>query len=141
MASFIYCKALEHLTNALIDFDTDTIKVSLHTSSYTPNQDTHDYYNDVSNEVTSSGYTAGGATLASKTVTLDTANNRVDYDAADVIWNAVTFTARYAVLYKSTGTAATSPLIACIDFGGDKSPAAEDFVLIWATAGLLRLAL
>ncbi len=54
--------------NKEIDWDTDVIKVALVTSSYTPAQDTHDYWDDVSaNEASGTGYTAGGATLGSKT--------------------------------------------------------------------------
>ena len=67
MASFIYNNAREAFLNADIDLTADTIKLALVTASYTPNQDTHDMWDDVSaNEVSSSGYSAGGATLASK---------------------------------------------------------------------------
>jgi hypothetical protein len=45
----------------------DTITCSLHTNAHTPNFDTHDYFDDVNNEVTGSGYTPGGQNLASKT--------------------------------------------------------------------------
>lgn len=51
------------------DFLTDTIKVMLTTSTYTENLDTHETKADVTNEVVGTGYTAGGATLASKTIT------------------------------------------------------------------------
>lgn len=53
----------------------DTIKVALLTSSYTPNYDTHDFFDDITNEVTGTGYTAGGATLGSKTVTTTMADS------------------------------------------------------------------
>jgi hypothetical protein len=88
----------------VIDWDTDTIKVALTTSTYTPDQDTHDFFNDVTNEITGTGYSAGGATLTSPTVTYDTATNQVRLDAADTTWTTSTLTARYAVVYKSTGT-------------------------------------
>jgi len=140
MASFVYNYYKQKVNEALIDLVDDTIKVALTTSSYTPNQDTHDFFDDITNEVSHASYTAGGATLASKTLTLDTTNDRVDFDAADVVWASATFTARYAVIYKSTGTAATSPLIALIDFGADKSPSAEDFTIVWNAAGILRTA-
>lgn len=61
--------------NKEVDFDTDTVKVALCTSAYTPAPDTHDYFNDITNEVAGTGYTAGGATLASKTVTYTAANS------------------------------------------------------------------
>lgn len=125
-------------TNASWDWDTDTIKCSLHTSSYTPAIDTHDFYNDVTSEVSSTNYTAGGATLTSKTVTVDATNNEVELDAADVSWTNVSFTARYAVIYKSTGTASTSPLIALVDFGGDETVTSGNFSITWSADGVIK---
>lgn len=60
--------------NKEMDWDTDTFKLMLTTSAYTPAQ-AHDYKNDVTNEVTGTGYTAGGATLASKTITYTAADS------------------------------------------------------------------
>jgi hypothetical protein len=71
-----------------VDLDTDTIKVMLVTSSYTPNQDTHDFKDDVTNEVAGAGYAAGGATLANETVTADNTDNEGVVDADDVSWAA-----------------------------------------------------
>lgn len=123
--------------NAEIDWDTDTFKVALVTSAYTPNQDTHDYWDDVvANEATGTGYTAGGATLASKTMTYDNATNKWTFDAADVSWASSTITARYAVVYKSTGSNATSPLVAYVDFGSDQSSSAGTFTLSWSASGI-----
>lgn len=49
------------------DFLSDTIKIALLTSSYTPNLDTHDFFDDITNEVANgNGYTTGGATLGTK---------------------------------------------------------------------------
>lgn len=123
-----------------IDLDTDTIKVALVTSTYTPNQDTHDFFDDVTNEVAGTGYSAGGATLASKTVTADTTDNEGVFDAADVTWSTATITARGAVIYKSTGTAGTSALICYLDFGSDQSSSAADFIIAWNAEGILNLA-
>ena len=95
MPSKLYGNFLVKALNKEVDWDTDTIKVALTTSSYTPNQDTHDYFNDVTNEVTGTGYTAGGNTLASKTITYDDANNVIILDAADSTWASSTITARY----------------------------------------------
>src|SRR5437762_11268937 len=89
------------LANASWDWDTDTIKCSLHTSTYVPNPDLDDFFNDVTNEVSSANYTAGGNTLTSPTITQDGATNEIRLDAADTTWTTVTFTTRYAVIYKS----------------------------------------
>lgn len=58
-----------------IDYLSDTIKVMLTTSTYSPNVATHDFKDDVTNEITGTGYTAGGATLGSKTLTVTAANS------------------------------------------------------------------
>lgn len=134
-----YGLAMESLVNGLIDFDTDTIKVALCTSSYTPNQDTHNFFDDITNEVTGTGYTAGGATLASKTVTYTSGTNTLTLDCADPSWSSSTITARYAVFYKSTGTASTSPLICYWNFGADAVSTAATFTLQINASGLLTL--
>jgi hypothetical protein len=125
------------LAQKLIDLDSDAIKVMLCTSSYTPDLDAHDFKNDVTSEVTGTGYTAGGATLGSVTLTYDAPTNTWKFDAADVTWAASTITARYAVIYDSTpGTDATRPLIAIIDFGANVSSTAADFTIQWAAGGI-----
>lgn len=125
-------------TNASWDWDTDTIKISLHTSTYVPDPDTHDFYNDVTNEVSSAGYSAGGATLTCSAPAVSAGSNEVQFDATDVSWTGVTFTARYAVVYKSTGTASTSPLIAYIDFGADQTVSSGNFTITWAASGVIK---
>jgi hypothetical protein len=70
-----YRQALLTLVNKEADWNSDTIKITLHTSSYTPNRDTHVYVSDLTNEVTGPGYSAGGATLASCTQTYTAANS------------------------------------------------------------------
>lgn len=140
-----YCKALEGqygTTSARrVDWATDTIKVALTTSSYTPNQDTHDFFDDVTNEVANgNGYTSGGATLGTKSVTFDSATNTVALKAATSSWTTATFTCRYAVIYKDTGSAATSPLLGYVDLDGDQSVTSGTFSLVWdSTTGVLKL--
>lgn len=119
--------------SVVIDFDTATIKVALTTSSYTPDRDAHDYFDDVTNELSSGGgYTAGGLTLTGVVVGTDDTGHFAYVDADDAVWSAATFTARRAVIYKDTGTPSTSPLIGWIDFGADQSPSSQDFTIAWA---------
>lgn len=122
-----------------VDWASDTVKVALTTSGYTPDQDAHDFFNDVTNEVSATGYTAGGAALGSKTVSYDTATNETRLDAADVSWTAASFTCRYAVVYKDTGTASTSPLLGYVDFGGDETVASGTFTIAWDSTGVLKI--
>lgn len=136
MASLIYNSCLDDMARGAIDFDTDTFKVMLVTSSYTPNKDTHDRRDDVTNEVTGTGYTAGGVTSAC-TVTKDTANDKVTLSFAAVSWASSTITARAAVIYKSRGGAAGSDeLVAYNDFGSNVSSTGATFSIAASTITL-----
>lgn len=122
-----------------VDFDTATVKVTLHTSTYTPNKD-HDFYDDVTNEVTGTGYTTGGQTVTGVVLAYDAANDRTYLDCSDVTWTGLTTTYRYAVWRVDTGSSATSALICWTDFGANQSPAGTDETLVIDSTGLLRIA-
>jgi hypothetical protein len=141
MASKIYGSFFGKALNKEVDWDSDTIKVMLLSSGYTPNQDTHDYLDDVvASEVTGTGYTAGGATLASKTITYDAANNVTVLDAGDVTWASSTITARYAVIYDDAGaTNSQKVLLGYVDFGSDQSSTSGNFTITWDSTGIFRL--
>lgn len=141
MASKLYGSVFLKALNKEIDWDSDTIKVALLSSSYTPNQDTHDYWDDVSaNEVTGTGYTAGGATLANKSASYDAGTNVVKLDADDVTWSSSTITARYAVIYDDTpATDATKPLIGYVDFVTDQSSNNGNFTITWDSDGIVNV--
>lgn len=137
VTSKYYGSFFKSLANKEVDLNSDTIKCALATSAYTPDQDAHDYFNDITNEVTGTGYTAGGATVGSPTFTYTGATNVFAFDGADVTWTTSTITARYAIVYDSTpGTAATNPLICYVDFGADVSTTAGTFTITWDAAGI-----
>lgn len=140
VSAFQYGSALVKAFNKEIDWDTDTIKVALLTSSYTPSQDTHDYFDDVvASEVTGTGYTAGGATLAGKSTAYDGTTNKTKLSGATVQWPASTLTARYAVVYDATpGSDATRPLLGFVDFGANQSTSNTTFEIVWNAAGILE---
>lgn len=132
-----YGNGLKLALNKEVDWDSDTIKVALLDNTYTPDQDAHDYFDDISGyEITGSGYTAGGATLASKTITYTGATNVLKLDAADTQWTSSTITARYAVVYVSTGTASTSALLFYVDFDQDVSSTNGTFTIQWHADGI-----
>lgn len=140
MADVIYNSFKRDIQNGTIDLDSDTIKVMLVTSAYTPDPDAHTKRSDISNEVVGDGYVAGGATLANKSVTQDNANNRGVFDADDVTWANATITARGAVLYKSRGGAASADELICYkDFSSNKTSTNGDFRLQFAADGILYL--
>jgi hypothetical protein len=141
MASKLYGQFLSQALNKEIDWDTDTIKVALLTNAYTPDQDAHNYLDDVvANEVSGTGYTAGGNTLANKTNAYNSGTNVIVLDADDTTWSSSTITARYAVIYDATpATNATRPLIGYVDFGSDQSSSNGNFTITWDATGIVRI--
>jgi len=123
MANALYGKGREKFLTGDIAWDTDNIKVSLvDTGTYTVVIDTHEFYSDLSGVVADSG------NLASKTVTLGVA------DADDVTFGSVTgATVEAVVIWKDTGTASTSPLIAYIDTATNLpvTPNGGDITVAW----------
>lgn len=136
MYGITFLNALKNdLALDLDDTTADRFKVMLVTSSYTPDFGTHDFKADVTNEVVGTGYTAGGESLTS--VTLTQSGGTITFDADDVTWASSTITARGAVIYDDS--LASDPLIAYIDFGADKSSSAGDFVLSFNASGIFTL--
>jgi hypothetical protein len=140
MSDVVYNAAKKYLLNGSVDLDTDTLKLMLVTSSYTPDIDAHAFRSDVTNEVTGTGYSSGGTALANKTVIQDNTNDRAKFDADDVSWPSSTITARGAVLYKSRGGAASADELICyFDFGSDKSSSSGTFTVQFNANGILLL--
>ena len=141
MPNAVYNALKTGLVNGDINLGADTLKVILVSSAYVPNIDTHEDYADITNEIaTGGGYTAGGQALSGVAILTDLPNDRAALDANDVTWSASTITAaRGAVIYKDTGTPATSKLITYIDFGTDKSSSGGDFTIAWDSTGILCL--
>jgi hypothetical protein len=127
------------------DWAADTINLALVTATYTPNQDTDTFWGDTgisSNELASGGgYTTGGNALATKSSTYDGTSNEARFTATSpVTWTFVGNKAfRYGVVYKNTGTATTSPLIAFIDYGAQSITDSTFNSNIDATHGLVTL--
>jgi len=134
-----YATFLLDLGQAVHNFPSDTYKVALLSSSYTPNYLTHATFADISGQITGTGYTAGGATLSNVTWTIDQAGNVGTLSADPVTWSALTATCRYAVVYRSGSGAATSRLVGLLDFGEDRVYTAEPFQLSFP-AGALAIA-
>jgi hypothetical protein len=121
MASLNYDSCIDDVVRGNINFVSDTFKAMIVTSAYTPNKGTHTKRSDVTNEVTGTGYTAGGQTITA-TVTKDTTNHRIDITFSDPSWAGSTITGRALVVYKSRGGAASADeLVAYIDNGSDVS--------------------
>lgn len=126
--------------NGTIDFATDTIKVALFETAYTPDIDTQSNLSDIQvNESSGTGYTAGGVALANVTVTKDNTNDRAIIDADDISFSGLTLNYQYAVFYKDTGVASTSTLIAYADNGSSVSLSGDDLTIQLNAVGLLTI--
>tara|TARA_R100000951_G_scaffold72638_1_gene61222 strand:- start:635 stop:1066 length:432 start_codon:yes stop_codon:yes gene_type:complete len=106
----------------------DTFKIALYTSSATLGATTTAYA--TTNEVTGTGYVAGGNTLTISANPASTGTTAF-LDFADTTWSTATITARGALIYKSGGT---NPAIAVLDFGSDKTSTAGDFTIVFPAA-------
>ena len=117
-----------------------TFKCALLSDSYTPNQDTDEFWDDISSYEVSSGdgYTTGGNTLTLSDPSVDTATNKTVLDATDVQWTSLTKTARYAVVYHDSGTAGTSRLIGYVDFGENKTASSGTLDITWDADGVFK---
>lgn len=132
-----YGKGMLSIASKKINLVSDSFKLMLLTSSYTPDVDTHQYQNDLTGEVSDANYTTGGVALMSVGCTYDAATNKVVFDAADVTLPGVVPNVRYAVIVDVTpGTAATNPLVLYIDLGADTAVPA----LIWSASGIATYA-
>lgn len=144
MANVIYGKALHSLLKADIDFDTATIKVMLVGTTYTAiaaetKRDSHNFRSDVTDEITGTNYSAGGATLSGVTITRDDTNNIYKITATNPQWASASFTAYGAVFYVSTGNAATDILLSFADLGGAQTVTGATFTLDTTTVSFFAL--
>lgn len=125
MANAMYDKGREGFLDGSIDWDTDNIKVVLvDGADYTVNLSTHEFLSDIPG----GARVATSGNLASKTVTAGVA------DAADITFSTVTGDAsEILAIYKDTGSAATSRLIAYIDTatGLPVTPNGGDITVAW----------
>jgi len=106
----------------------DTFKVALYTNSASFAAGTTAY--TTANEVSGTGYTAGGNTLTR--VDPATAGTTSFTDFADTTWGSSTITARGALIYNDT--ASGNPAVVILDFGSDKTSTNGDFTVVFPTA-------
>lgn len=123
MSSFLYPSYLHDAVQLL---SADTYKTMLLTDAYTPSN-THTRRSDVeANEITGTGYTAGGIT---RTFTVTFGSGVLRINLADVEFSSVTITGvRYVVTYRDNGTtSADDQLVAINDLGTNRSDLSGSF--------------
>ena len=117
--------------------NTDTYKIALYTSSATLSSGTTAY--SATNEVSGTGYTAGGASLTGFATSLDTGVAILDF-TTDPTWTTATITARGALIYNSSKS---NKAVCVLDFGSDITSTAGTFTVQFpaatAAAGLVRI--
>ena len=117
------------------DLIADTIKIALFTSSASLGAGTTAY--STTNEISGTGYTAGGVTLSSKVVT--TTGTTAYFDCDNPSWTSATFTANGAIIYNDTNA---DKAIAVLAFGGDFTVAGGTFEIVLpapGTAAIIRI--
>ncbi len=105
----------------------DSFKIALYTSSAVLDATTTAY--SATNEVSGTGYTAGGAALTEITPTSSGTTAYVDF--GDATWSSATITARGALIYNATDS---NKAVAVLDFGADKTSTNGDFTVQFPTA-------
>ena len=120
------------LYTAVHNLSTDTLKIALYTAAADLNESTTVY--SATNEVTGTGYVAGGVALTG--VTISSSGYTAYVDFSDVVFGA-SVTARCALIYNVTQG---NKSIAVLDFGSDKT--STNFTITMpansATAALIR---
>ncbi len=118
------------------DIESTTVSAMLVLDAEAPNFDTHDFRNDLIQEVVDgSGYTNGGKALGA-TPSLTISTNTLEYDSPDPAWATSTITnAEAAVLFWSTGLDTTDELILMSDFGAPVSTANGTLTVTVAATG------
>jgi hypothetical protein len=109
-----------------------TFKLALYDNSASFTAATTDY--TTSNEISGTGYTAGGGTLTNVTPT--TSGTTALTDFSDLTFSTATITARGALIYNTTtgGGSSTTDSVIVLDFGGNKTSTAGDFTIQFPTA-------
>jgi hypothetical protein len=118
--------------------EAETHKEALVQDGYTPAFDTHDFRDDLTNEVTGTGYTAGGVTITTTEITLS--SGTLTFDAADTVYTTVTISdAMGGVIYFNVGTAATDQLVVLQDFVTAASASAANFTIQHHANGIFTI--
>ena len=119
------------------DLDTDVLKIALYDGNANLTLDTTVYAS--TNEVTGTGYTAGGNTLTGASVNLDTTEGIVYVSFNNSIWSNASFTCRGALIYN---TSKSNKSVAVLNFGNDKTVTSGTFTITFpantSTSAVIR---
>lgn len=124
------------LYEGIHDLLTDTIKIALYTAYADINAATTAYTTD--NEITGTGYVAGGNTLSGATV--QTSGTTVYVSFSNTSWSSASFTCRGALIYNASKA---NRSVAVLDFGNDKVVTNQTFTVQFpanaASSAIIRM--
>ena len=136
MPSANFRNLADHHARAAINYASNSFKCLLVSSVPSEaNLDSWINRSDVTNEVSGTGYTAGGVAVTATVGSVGTTNNRVAITFGNVSpgWRGSTITAAAAIVYQDTGVAATSKLVTMVDFGGNVSSSSGNYSVTFST--------
>jgi len=135
--NFMCTSFKKELLYGVHDFDLangDTFKIALYDNNASFDASTTAYTKN--DEVSGTGYTAGGGALTNVDPTSSGTTALTDF--ADETFSTATITARGALIYNTTpnttSISVTNPSVVVLDFGGDKTSTAGDFTIVFPTA-------
>jgi len=124
-------------SNLAVDFLLTTHKIAMYNNTETPAFESEVGY-AATNEVSGTGYTAGGQVITSPTFAVAGATAVLTYDMGDQIWASPTsVTARGAKLYADA--LGTNDLLVGVNFGSDFTSTAGTFTIQWAAGGVFTI--
>lgn len=126
-------------TALAVNFESDTFKMTLCTNTFTPDADGYDFFNDITNEVSGTGYSSPGPALDSVVINLSITTDYLTVDYADETISTASITARQGIMFDDT--LASDPLISAHDFGQDYTSTAGNFIIQPAATGAIRFPL
>lgn len=133
----------QSLLEGRVNLQVDELWVMLVTASYTFSPHAHKFKSVINNELTGSGYVAGGLKVPYGTPTYDAATKSTTVLATTTAWPAVTFIgATAAVLYcRPSGIAVENawPLVGYVSFGETISRSGQAFYINWPASGIIKL--
>lgn len=135
MAGF-YSKGIETAIKAVTGSaaaPTGTLKLAFMDTGYTQNQETDQYWSDISASIATN---TTAQTVSGLSINVDTTNDRIEIDFTDITVSTVTTDTDQVVLYMDTGVASTSPLIVCAALATTLSPVSGDLTLTVNSEGL-----
>ena len=124
----------QELMEGVHDFTAHTFKMALYTGSATLSAATTAY--TAANEVSGTGYTAGGQDLTVTGGAVSVSGTTAFVDFSDVTWADATITARGALIYNSS--AAGNPAVAVLNFGAEKGTVNGPFTVQFPTNDALN---